>query len=160
MPCDDTAQRRSVQAAALLILFSLTTACGDNEPRSRTDEATVAAVSEATPAETAPQPAAVETQPAVTAPATVTVVSDPPGASVEIGLQVVDNILQPGSGRIACETPCDVTLRDSDVNAGGGISIMLRKPGYYDLMGGISDGRKKIAAGGKYDFSGKLNPML
>lgn len=81
-------------------------------------------------------------------PAVLEVESDPPGAEVYLGAHAVDGILYPERGRLACTTPCRAPLQFTDVDVGGGISVYLKKEGYYPLVAGLSDGRKKIEQGG------------
>lgn len=151
-------RRRAMAIAFLVVLSLLTVACPEkrqNYPESTAD-ATPVDPAPVTPGETT-TPAAADTQPA--APAILRVTSNPPGATVYIGAQIEGQTLDASTGVPAGQTPCDIPLIDGYVNAGGGISIMLRKPGYRDVIGGISDGRKKIAAGGTYEFTATLNPL-
>jgi hypothetical protein len=83
-------------------------------------------------------------------PALLEIESDPSGAGVYVGAHSVDGILYPERGRLACTTPCRVQLQMSDVNEGGGISVLLKKEGYLPFGAGLSDGRKKIEHGGVY----------
>lgn len=74
-----------------------------------------------------------------------------------LGAQEANGVVQPDSARHACVTPCLAELRPSDVNAGGGIHVELRKPGYYPLFTGLSDGVKKLDAGGTCELA--LRPI-
>ncbi len=155
-----------LRACLVLALLLPATACDEHRsaPQTATDatvEATPATPETTTSAEATPPPPT-ETQPAAAPqPAILHVVSDPPGATVYVGAQYDANmVVNAETGRVACEaTPCDVTLIASDVKPDEGITMMMRKMGYYDHIGVLSDGHKKIAAGGTYEFSARLNPM-
>jgi hypothetical protein len=94
--------------------------------------------------------ASVPSPTAAPGPAVLEVESDPPGAEVYVGAHVVDGVLYPERGRLACTTPCRTPLQLADVDVGGGISVYLKKEGYYPWAAGLSDGRKKIEQGGVY----------
>lgn len=81
--------------------------------------------------------------------------SDPPGAQVEVGLQERNGVVTSGTGRMVGTTPCTVELKRSDVSSMGGIVVYLKKSRYLDHSAGISDGMKKIAAGGEYKLSSR-----
>lgn len=85
--------------------------------------------------------------------AMLVVESDPPGAAVEVGLQTVNNITAPGTGRIAGMTPCTIRLQASDVNPLGGVSVFLSRAGYMGMYSGISDGADKLEDHGTYKLS-------
>ena len=88
--------------------------------------------------------------------------SDPSGAQVEVGLKERNGVVTPGTGRMVGTTPCKVELKSSDVSSRGGITVLLKKSRYRDHIAGISDGMKKIAAGGEYKLSSrpiKLNRL-
>jgi len=154
---------RALGIALLLLTASFVTSCNEQKhPDSSTTDATV----EATPVDTtesaataAPVPPVDTQAPPVVMPAILVVTSDPPGARVHVRAQLEGQILDASTGRPAGHTPCEVTLHDYDVNAGGGISIYLHKDGYRDVIGGLGDGRKKLAAGGKYEFTARMNPL-
>src|SRR4030095_4906648 len=92
-------------------------------------------------------------------PAYLQIESTPPGADVYVGGPIVDGINHPERGRLACQTPCKAQLRLSDVNQGGGISVLLRKKGYLDFVAGLSDGKKKIEQGGVYRLRNGAFPL-
>lgn len=109
--------------------------------------------------EKAQQPAPVTTVPPE--PAYLSISSEPSGATVEVGLKSVGNIVTIGTGRIVGATPLTVELKSSDigvVNEFASITILLKKEGYFDSFQVIGLG-KGIEHGKTYSINAKLTPL-
>lgn len=109
--------------------------------------------------EKAQKPAPVTTVPPE--PAYLSISSEPSGATVEVGLKSVGNIVTPGTGRIVGATPLTVELKSSDigvVNEFASITILLKKEGHFDSFQVIGLG-KGIKHGKTYSINAKLNPL-
>jgi len=146
---------RRLLSSAIVPTVALWCGCG-RPPRQLQPPANETSLATTTPAATVSQPPATESE------AVLAVDSDPPGAAVFIGLQSVNGVVDPNSGRFAGTTPCSIILRSADVSAQGGIGLILRKQGYSDHMVGLSDGANKIAQRGTYTVSKgpiKLRPI-
>jgi hypothetical protein len=71
---------------------------------------------------------------AVPQPTSLHVETTPPGAQMEVGLQLVNNIVTPGTGRMVGVTPLTIELRQSDISrlndTTSDIYWMTQLPGY------------------------------
>lgn len=83
----------------------------------------------------------------------VEVTSTPEGGQVTLGHPIINGVTQLTKGRAGGVTPCKIELRASDVDSLGGITIQVEKSGYLPSVTGLSDGAKKISAGGGYQVS-------
>ena len=83
----------------------------------------------------------------------VEVTSTPEGGQVTLGHPIINGVSQLTNGRPGGVTPCKIELKSSDVNSMGGITIQVEKSGYLPSVTGLSDGAKKITAGGGYQVS-------
>lgn len=94
------------------------------------------------------------------------VVSNPPGATVEVGVKSVGGVLKDGTGRIAGVTPLTFEVYPSDINWGGqgnsfaNINVNIVKAGYIPFTSVISLGQNgQLKAGETYKVNVKLNQI-
>lgn len=67
-------------------------------------------------------------------PPRLVVTSSPAGATVEVGLQSVNNVITPGTGRVVGQSPVTVELGSGDLLDGNGLIVMYRRSGCLDFI--------------------------
>jgi hypothetical protein len=156
-------RRPRTLAVALLATSALLAACGSSSAASvlvppapsPTNTATLAPIIAVTippTATAAPQPTYLHLE------------TTPPGAQVEVGLQLVNNIVTPGTGRIVGVTPITIALRPSDISqlnaTVSDIYWMTQLPGYIPWAGSIGlDTGASLEPGKTYSFQDTLAPI-
>ncbi len=91
-------------------------------------------------------------------PTLLSIDSVPSGASVEIGLKSINNIVTPGTGRNVGVTPVTVELRESDLDPSGVVFCFVKYRGYFDhfFILGLNG---RLEPGKKYNVSLRLNKI-
>ena len=79
--------------------------------------------------------------------------SDPPGALVELAVEVDGNNFKPGTGRQIGATPLKVVLRDEDVNDNGMVNFIMIRGGLTTI--GQLKADKPLVAGRTYTYHQK-----
>lgn len=101
-----------------------------------------------------PEPT-VTTEPPPSALARLTVLSDPAGATVEVGIKAVDGVVTPGTGRVVGVTPItNLELRDADVSYGPtftNLYVEVRLGGYVPYLQAFGLGDSGLAPGNTYE---------
>src|SRR5262249_12151063 len=91
-------------------------------------------------------------------PTLLSIDSEPSGASVEIGLKSIKNVVTPGTGRNVGVTPVTVELRESDLAPSGVVVCFVKYRGYYDNFF-ILDLHGRLEPGKKYNVSLRLTKI-
>jgi len=91
--------------------------------------------------------------------------STPAGATVQTGIQYVNNISDVRTGRVVGVSPLTIQIYPIDVSRPSGSSstnlvTLLRFPGYYDNLVVINLGPGALEPGRTYTISAKLMPLL
>jgi hypothetical protein len=94
----------------------------------------------------------------------LSITSDPPGATVEVGVHSVYGVYTEGTGRMVGTTPLTVTVYPSDVdwiNGYGSINTEMKLDGYrgYFYMLGDFGGRDGFESGKTWNINVKLTPI-
>ncbi|MCB0142806.1 MAG: hypothetical protein KDE50_23105 [Caldilineaceae bacterium] len=100
-------------------------------------------------------------------PPSITILSDPTGALVELGIQEVNSVVTPGTGRIVGRTPLEaVELRSSDISINqdynyANLHVWLTLDGYLPLAAGITLGEAdaKFEPGDHFEIDVQLESM-
>ena len=103
---------------------------------------------------TGPGSGSFSTQP-LPQPTLLSIDSVPSGASVEIGLKSINNIVTPGTGRNVGVTPVTVELRKSDLDSYGNVIGILKLQGYADRFFFLT----RLEPGKKYNVSLRLTKI-
>lgn len=88
----------------------------------------------------------------------------PAGARVEVGLQLVNNVVTPGTGRMVGVTPITLELRQSDISRLNATTYdiywMTQLPGYRSWVGTIVlDTGVPLQPGKTYSYTDTLAPL-
>ena len=148
--------------AALLLIVALLAGCGDGG--SGGDESgPEPGQSESQPGQSESEPGQSESQPGPSESARLSVVSSPAGATVEVGIQAVNNVVTSGTGRVVGTTPiANLELSDADVSYGSvstNLYVEVRLDGYVPALEvfGLSDAG--LEPGKTYEVDVTLNPI-
>lgn len=89
--------------------------------------------------------------------------SDPAGATVEVGLQAVDGVVTPGTGRVVGPTPIsNLELTDADVSYGSvstNLYVEVRLDGYVPYMEVFGLDDSGLEAGTTYEVDAALTAL-
>ena len=149
--------------ATLFVVFLVLTAFAcDDSPSGLTPTPTP--IPTATPTATV-TPTPTPTRPPGAVGSFLHVDSTPAGATVRVGIQYVNGVADPTTGRIVGTTPLTVQIYASDLSivpssGNANLITLLQLPGYYDNWSGPELGPSgTLEAGRTYTMTVHLNPI-